>query len=143
MTYLVLAGAILIFGAIALKLEKFWLLLATPALGAFMLLAGIDHFVEDDLNVFQMLDVSTSGCKTEECYALYGSYFLLVALGIIIQYRYTSHWASKRRDGERREKKGERKARRKFDKERRKKRSKRHHKTRRHRRYSTDSDSDY
>merc|ERR1712083_324587 len=96
-----LAGACLICGIIALKMEKYWLLIGTPIVGAFMFTQGIDHFLEQNVNVFQILDTvggDTAGCSITECYILYAMVIGLAFIGFVVQYRCTSEMAQERRE---------------------------------------------
>lgn len=116
--YVVLALLIIICGLVAVKLEKFFIILGTPLIGAFMFIQGIDYFVEDvNFNIFQLLNFapcppggaagagdsdglggrSTCGCTVGTCYALYAMVLVLWLLGVFVQYRYTSEIGQARR----------------------------------------------
>lgn len=100
-TYGSLAGICILLGVIALKMEKVWLLIGTPVVGSFLCVQGIDHFIEQDVNVFQILNNvqgSASGCALTECYILYAMVIGLAIVGSFVQYRYTSEFADERRE---------------------------------------------
>lgn len=96
-SYGVLAGLIIVLGLAALKMEKLWLLLATPLVGTFLLCQGVDHFIEEDLGVFALLDQSQASCGLiSECYVIYGCLIGGTIVGFLIQWRYTSEYGQKR-----------------------------------------------
>jgi len=98
-----LAAACLGLGLIALKMEKLWLLVGTPIVGAFLCTQGVDNFVDHDLNVFKILNTvqgTGAGCALTVCYVLYSCVLGLSLIGIFIQYRYTSEFAEERRERE-------------------------------------------
>lgn len=101
--YGVLAGICIILGLVALKLEKVWLIVGTPIVGAFMFIQGIDHFISEDFNVWDILVQQKAGCGTDECYAVYGLFFGASILGFLVQVFLTSEYAKERRKKEKRE----------------------------------------
>lgn len=145
MLYGSLAGACLVCGLIALKMEKVWLLIGTPVVGSFMATQGIDHFIEQDVNIFQILDTVTgegATCSINACYVLYSMVLGLALLGMFIQYRYTSEYSEDRKErlADEREEEEERKSRKKKKKKRSKReesRRKRRKKRRKKRRRSS------
>lgn len=96
--YGALVGAILVLGLVAVKMEKIWLLLGTPIIGTFLTIQGIDYFLTPHLNVFQIVDTSSSGCTFTSCYVLYSAVIGGSVVGFIIQWRYTSEYGRKRRE---------------------------------------------
>lgn len=124
--YISLIATIIVFGLISTKMEKTWLLFGSPVLGAFVFVQGIDTFVEEDLNVFQILDFGeNAGCNITACYVLYSMVIVLSIVGFLIQYFFTSEEAVERRKEKAAEKKGQRAGRREAMKERRRERRKR------------------
>lgn len=149
-----LVGACLICGGIALKMEKYWLLVGTPIVGSFMVTQGIDHFIDQDVNVFQILDTVSgdgAGCSLAECYVVYGLLIGLAIIGAFVQWRYTSEMAEERREIEAEEreeeesrsrKKKKKKSKKKKGKKHRKRKKEKKRRRRRRRRRSSSSDSD-
>lgn len=123
--YISVIVTVVIFGCISMKMEKTWLLIGTPILGAFILVQGVDSFIPQDLNVMQILDFKNGGCKLEECYVLYSAVIVLSLLGMFIQYRFTSEEARERSRKRQAKDEGRKMGRREAMKERRKNRRRR------------------
>jgi hypothetical protein len=94
--YGLLSGLCLVCGGLALMAERVWILIGTAVVGAFLMAEGIDHFVSTDLNVFMIISHRDS-CDNDQCYVLYSSVGLTAAVGMWVQYRFTSHWGKERR----------------------------------------------
>lgn len=149
-----LAVVCIICGIIALKMEKYWLLVGTPIVGSFMVTQGIDHFIDQDVNVFRILDTVTgegAGCSLTECYIIYAMLIGLALIGAFVQVRYTSEMAEERRELEEEEreeeesrsrKKKKKKSKKKKGKKSKKKRKKGKRRRRRRRRSSSSDSSD-
>ena len=90
--YLLCIGAAIGFGYLATQMEKPALLIATPVLGAFLFLQGLDHFIHAHLNAFELL--SPDGQKmcsgNPACFGLYAALLSLAAVGIYVQWRWTA-----------------------------------------------------
>jgi len=87
--YAALILPMLILGVLSVCMERYWLLVATPILGSFALVQGIDHFANLDINIFGTLK-GTAVCDTDECYGLWGGTIALAVVGMLVQYRWTA-----------------------------------------------------
>lgn len=79
----------IIMGLISVCLERWWLLFATPILGAFLTVEGVDYFANLDVNVFQTL-AGKAQCTSPECYGLWAGTAALAVVGMLIQWRFTA-----------------------------------------------------
>jgi hypothetical protein len=90
--YLLCIGSAIGFGYLATQMEKNALLVATPVLGAFLFLQGLDHFIHMNLNAFELL--SPDGQKkcsgNAMCFGLYAALISLAAVGIYVQWKWTA-----------------------------------------------------
>lgn len=98
--YGVLVAAIIVLGLLAMKMEKIWLIIGTPIIGTFLTIQGVDYFLDPHLNVFQIVDASSTGCSFASCYVLYSAVIGGSLLGFFVQWRYTSEYGRKRREKE-------------------------------------------
>lgn len=121
-SYIILAGLCVVCGLVALRMEKVWLILATPIIGAFMIVAASQTWFPQNFNVFTMI-VGGVGCVGPACYIMYGSLFGIAAIGMFIQYRYTSKWAEERKKKDEKSGKSDRRERRNKRRKRRRRRS--------------------
>jgi len=83
----------LVLGIISVYMEQYYLLIATPVLGSFMIAQGVDHFANLDINVFGTLSGQVF-CTSDECYSLWAGVAGLALLGMLVQYNYTSNFAT-------------------------------------------------
>ena len=79
----------LVLGVFSVCMERYWLLFATPILGSFLTMQGVDHFAQLDINVFGTLSGRDS-CNTDECYGLWAAVAGFALLGMLVQYRWTA-----------------------------------------------------
>lgn len=90
--YVVLGIATLLCGLLGVWLEKTALLVATPVIGSFLFLQGLDHFIHQNLNAFVLM--TSEGQRQCEgraaCFGLYAALVTLAVIGIFVQWRYTS-----------------------------------------------------
>jgi hypothetical protein len=95
--YGLLAVLMIAFGVLAVLLEQLWLLLATPIVGAFLVIQAADVFIKDDLNVFQVVTDHEQCHSRRTCFILYGVLATLAVIGYWVQIRYTSKYAKNRK----------------------------------------------
>jgi len=91
--YAALVVPMIILGIVSIYMEQYYLLVATPLLGSFMLAQGVDHFADLDINVFGTLSGQVY-CTSDECYSLWAGVTGLALLGMLVQYNYTSKFAT-------------------------------------------------
>jgi len=84
--YLFLTLITIIMGSLALALKQQWVKLASPTLGAFLIIVAMDYWVDGDPNILELL-VSTSGCETVTCNVLYSSVAVIATLSFVYQYQ--------------------------------------------------------
>ena len=82
-----------ILGLFSVCMERYWLLFATPILGSFLVMQGVDHFADLDINVFGTLDGSAQ-CITDECYGLWAAVVGASLLGMLVQWKWTAGFDS-------------------------------------------------
>lgn len=155
MYYIVMVLCCFVFGGIAIKMEKFALIVFTPMIGSLMIVQGVNHFIEENLSVFRVLEFSDSAtmpnpCSLAACQVLYGCLFGISIFGMVIQYRFTSEYAVQMREDRMYEKemKEEKRGKRDRQRERRDRHSRRRHRRRttageRRNRYKRRSTEDY
>jgi hypothetical protein len=80
-------------GLFSVCMERYWLLFATPILGSFLLMQGIDHFANLSINVFGTL-AGTARCDSDECYGLWAGVVGLSLVGMLVQYKWTAGFES-------------------------------------------------
>ena len=82
-----------VLGLFSVCMERYWLLFATPVLGSFLVMQGVDHFADLDINVFGTLDGSAQ-CSSDECYGLWAAVVGASLLGMLVQYKWTAGFDS-------------------------------------------------
>jgi len=82
-----------ILGVFSVCMERYWLLFATPILGSFLCMQGVDHFASLDINVFGTL-AGTAQCSSDECYGLWAAVVGASLLGMLVQYKWTAGFDS-------------------------------------------------
>jgi len=92
-TYAALLIPMVVLGVISLYMEQYYLLVATPIVGSFMLAQGVDHFAHLEINVFGTLS-GDEMCHSDACYATWAGVIGLALLGMVVQYNYTSKFAN-------------------------------------------------
>ena len=83
----------LILGVFSVCMERYWLLFATPILGSFLTMQGVDHFADLEINVFGTLS-GRDVCVTDECYGLWAAVAGFALLGMLVQYKWTAGFES-------------------------------------------------
>jgi hypothetical protein len=85
----------LLLGVFSVCMERYWLLFATPILGSFLTMQGIDHFADLDINVFGTLQ-GTAQCTSDECFGLWAAVVGFAVVGMLVQYKWTAGFDSSR-----------------------------------------------
>jgi len=91
--YAALVIPMIVLGIVSVYMEQYYLLIATPVIGSFMVAQGVDHFADLDINVFGTLSGQVY-CTSDECYSLWAGVTGLALLGMLVQYNYTSKFAT-------------------------------------------------
>ena len=79
----------LVLGVFSVCMERWWLLFATPVLGSFLTMQGVDHYADLEINVFGTLS-GRDVCVTNECYGLWAAVAGFALLGMLVQWRWTA-----------------------------------------------------
>jgi len=90
--YTLLALVLLAGTILAMWMEKWMLLFATPVVGTFMLSQGLSRYLHDDslrLNVFAIVH-GDAACTDDRCLGVYAGFAGLALVGLLVQWYVTS-----------------------------------------------------
>jgi len=106
--YSIIAVLGIAFGLVGLKFQKVFILIASPFLGSFLIVAGLNNFIFPDTctasssncESFNPLLLATGQfkCNDPTCIGVLAGMIVLGFIGLYVQYNYTSQYADRRRE---------------------------------------------